>query len=445
MASSLPSRPAAGPALALSSGSSADAHVYEEEHVHHVYEAIAPHFSATRHKPWPFVSSFLASQPPGSVGLDVGCGNGKNMGVNHNVVMLGCDRSAALVALARHSWCTPTTTTTTNQPHAQQAHQQQASSQDQTEVKHRTAAGHGPVIAGADVAVADGLVLPFREGSADFVICIAVIHHLSTRERRVDAIRHLLRCIRRRTDPVEKQQQGQVLVYVWALEQSSSRRGWDEGGEQDLLVPWVMKAPQQPKKKQQPQGQGNKAKHPNKKSGAAKDPPDGGAPAKQHGDKLMVSWSSGGEGGEGGRGAVVMQGHRQESHNNHLVDRSRDVSRETATTTGAAEDKGAQEGGVAAAEAEENAFAAAADNAKRADDGQQQQGPGQGSRWEKQAAPAPAAGPEEGLVKQGHADQTFHRFYHLYKKGELEQDVAAAGGQVVSSGYERDNWWVIAG
>ncbi|KAF3765805.1 S-adenosyl-L-methionine-dependent methyltransferase, partial [Cryphonectria parasitica EP155] len=230
---------------------------YEETHVHGVYEAIAPHFSATRHKPWPFVSSFLASRPAGSVGLDVGCGNGKNMGVNRDVVMLGCDRSAALVSLAR-DMCTSSTS-----PAA-------------------------VALPGADAAVADSLDLPFRDGRADFVICIAVIHHLSTRERRVDAIRQLLRCVRR--DGKTNIGGGQVLVYVWALEQGTSRRGWDEGGEQDLLVPWVMKAPQQKKKKE---------------------------------------------------------------------------------------------------------------------------------------------------------EKTFHRFYHLYKKGELEEDVLAAGGEVLRSGYERDNWWVI--
>lgn len=48
-----------------------------------VYENIADHFSDTRYKPWPKVSSFLSSLPAGSVILDVGCGNGKNMGLSH--------------------------------------------------------------------------------------------------------------------------------------------------------------------------------------------------------------------------------------------------------------------------------------------------------------------------------------------------------------------------
>jgi tRNA (uracil-5-)-methyltransferase TRM9 len=40
--------------------------------------------------------------------------------------------------------------------------------------------------------------------------------------------------------------------------------------------------------------------------------------------------------------------------------------------------------------------------------------------------------------------RTFQRYYHLYRSGELERDVIEAGGRVVDSGYERDNWWAIA-
>jgi tRNA (uracil-5-)-methyltransferase TRM9 len=41
-------------------------------------------------------------------------------------------------------------------------------------------------------------------------------------------------------------------------------------------------------------------------------------------------------------------------------------------------------------------------------------------------------------------DRTFHRYYHLYRKGELEDDLRAAGGRIVEAGYEKDNWWAIA-
>ncbi|GAO14211.1 uncharacterized protein UV8b_08066 [Ustilaginoidea virens] len=209
---------------------------FEAAHVHAVYESIAPHFSATRHSPWPLVSRFLRALPPGAVGLDVGAGNGKYAPVNPALHLLASDRSPALARLAR----------------AQRR---------------------------AEVLLADSLALPYRAACADFAICIAVVHHLSTRPRRQRALAALLRVLRPR---------GRALVYVWALEQgSSSRRGWHAACPQDALVPWVVRA------------------------------------------------------------------------------------------------------------------------------------------------------------KGGLPDQTYHRYYHLYREGELEEDVAAAGGVVCESGYERDNWWVI--
>lgn len=379
----------------LSSGEGHAAAVYEETHVHGVYEAIAPHFSATRHKPWPFVSSFLASQPPGSVGLDVGCGNGKNMGVNQDVVMLGCDRSAALVALARDMWCTG-----------------RASNND----------GHG-AIAGADVAVADGLCLPFREASADFVICIAVIHHLSTRERRVDAIRRLLRCTRRNKNnkangrssteaysPLDADKLGGgVLVYVWALEQSSSRRGWDKDSEQDLLVPWVMKAPQQKKIKTSQPPKTRKKKQEMPATAAHQ------VPATACRDRNGAGEGRDPSSGEGGE---YMQGRRQQSHGTHG---------EEGRTTAAADADANEDADPPAAMSQPSGKQSTGDNAEEtggetSSDGHQQ--------------PQPQQVTEE--------DKTFHRFYHLYKEGELEEDILAAGGQVLRSGYERDNWWVIA-
>ncbi|EOO00081.1 putative trna (uracil-5-)-methyltransferase trm9 protein [Phaeoacremonium minimum UCRPA7] len=315
---------------------------YEETHVHGVYEAIAPHFSATRHKPWPMVSNFLRAQPPGAVGLDVGCGNGKYLAVNPHVVLLGSDRSASLISLARRQFV-----------HDGGA----AAAQAAAEGVDVGGGGRPEKGSGTDVMVADGLALPFRDEAVDFVICIAVIHHLSTRERRVDAIRQLLKHVRRKQqqqqgargaitagqaddadasvdaskDDVDRRGasragsgsgSGQVLVFVWALEQGTSRRGWDEGGEQDLLVPWVMKQ----------QGQQRQKK---------------------------------------------MQKQKQASRNGD-------------------EDKSGEP-------------------------------------------------PPDHQQHPSHTDKTYQRYYHLYRKGELEEDVIAAGGEVLSAGYERDNWWVIAG
>ena len=110
---------------------------------------------------------------------------------------------------------------------------------------------------------------------------------------------------------------GKALIYVWALEQKESRRGWDAGHEQDVMVPWVMK-------------------------------------------------SGTGKGKKGKKGG----GKEEESRGN--------------------------------------------------DEREDQ---------------------EEG-TKQPES-KTFLRYYHLYRRGELEQDVEQAGGKVVNSGYEKDNWWAI--
>jgi len=174
---------------------------------------------------------------------------------------------------------------------------------DRSSALARIAACHQP----HEVLVADALALPLGGGGSnghgngrfDFALSIAVIHHLSTPTRRIEAIAEILRCLK---------QGGQALIYVWALEQKNSRRGWDEGHEQDVMVPWVMKT-----------GKGK------------------------------------------GKGKQTL---------------------------------------------------------------------------------------EDGLERDAEGKETeatFQRYYHLYREGELEGDVAAAGGVVVRSGYERDNWWAVVG
>ncbi|KAI5862340.1 S-adenosyl-L-methionine-dependent methyltransferase [Durotheca rogersii] len=243
-----------------SSSSAYDAaETYEQHHVHSVYESIATHFSSTRYKPWPLVASFLASLPPGSVGLDVGCGNGKYLGVNPDLFIIGSDRSASLARLA----CDRTRAAVTADGGGDRGSSSSSSKGSSC----------------ADVVgIADGLALPFGGGRrrvVDFAICIAVVHHLSTRERRVAAVRALL-------DGVAPGA-GRVLVYVWALEQGGSRRGWDEStADQDQLVPWVLKSGQP--------GGGNKSKGKKsrkgmeEKTGAVASAEGGGGGAEIHGD-----------------------------------------------------------------------------------------------------------------------------------------------------------------
>lgn len=79
----------------------------EQQYVHKVYEEIATHFSSTRHSPWPRVVEFLRSLPEGSIVADVGCGNGKYLGINRDLYMVSSSYchlfSSVLVFIVSHS------------------------------------------------------------------------------------------------------------------------------------------------------------------------------------------------------------------------------------------------------------------------------------------------------------------------------------------------------
>lgn len=143
----------------------------EQYYVHNVYDTIADHFSQTRYKPWPLIERFLASLQPGSLGLDSGTGNGKYLPLNQQgrLHMIGLDRSLNLLKIAQH------------------------------------AGGHD-----RDVVLGDALGLSWRGKvfvrpqvircllkfsnpffNQDFAISIATIHHLSTPDRRCEAIKVL--------------------------------------------------------------------------------------------------------------------------------------------------------------------------------------------------------------------------------------------------------------
>lgn len=138
----------------------------EKKYVHSVYDAFAPHFSATRFAKWPKVATFLGSLPSGSLVLDAGCGNGKYLGFNLDSFFIGCDISAPLIGICADR-------------------------------------GH-------EVLVADAVNLPYRTGYGDAAISIAVLHHLSTEDRRKKAIHELVRVVKKG---------GLVLITVWAVEQ----------------------------------------------------------------------------------------------------------------------------------------------------------------------------------------------------------------------------------
>merc|ERR1719154_102453 len=110
------------------------------------------------------------------------------------------------------------------------------------------------------------LALGLKDSIADGIICIAVLHHLTTDQRRIIALKEMMRVLK---------DGGKVLVYVWAkdqkkekemssylkqnkknLRQESEASKSSEQGEfglpvhqnrtefkhQDVLVPWKLKS-----------------------------------------------------------------------------------------------------------------------------------------------------------------------------------------------------------
>ncbi|KAG8198681.1 hypothetical protein JTE90_015508 [Oedothorax gibbosus] len=155
----------------------------EKAYVHDVYDHFsgggAPPVDAPRYRPWPRVRHFLMELEPGSLVADVGCGSGKYLDINPDLMKIGCDRCAPLVVQARSK---------------------------------------------GEVLRCDNLRLPFRDDTFDAVLSVAVVHHFATTDRRVAAIREITRVLRIG---------GKVLITVWAMEQR--HRKFDS---QDVLVPW---------------------------------------------------------------------------------------------------------------------------------------------------------------------------------------------------------------
>ncbi len=164
---------------------------FEKKYVKDVYNSIAEHFSHTRYKAWPSVHAFLKSLPQGSIVGDIGCGNGKYMFCVDHLQFVGSDIAENFAKICK----------------------------DKDKL--------------IQVLVSDTTNVPFRDSSLDHAISIAVIHHLSTADRRKHAIKELLRVVK---------PNGRVLIYVWAYEQDDKKFV-----DQDVFVPWNNQAKFEPK------------------------------------------------------------------------------------------------------------------------------------------------------------------------------------------------------
>jgi len=166
----------------------------EVEHVRKVYDCVAEQWHGTRYKAWPRVADFVREvcSEPGALVGDIGCGNGKNAGACFEAgsFCVACDISLKLV-----------------------------------EIAHRETRDMA-----CDAFGADALTLPIRSNSLDAALCIAVLHHISTPERRLRTVSECVRVLR---------PGGEALFYAWALEQREfESRSGHRFETPDVLVPF---------------------------------------------------------------------------------------------------------------------------------------------------------------------------------------------------------------
>ena len=156
--------------------------IFEKTHVKDVYEDISEHFDNTRHYSWDKVEEFVKNINVNTINFDIGCGNGRNMRIREDCHFIGFDITFNLLKKIE--------------------------------------------VNGNDGVQCSNLNLPVRDNVADNILSIAVIHHFATEERRLEAIKEMIRVLRIG---------GRILIYVWAKEQERFKNK-----SQDLLVGWKL-------------------------------------------------------------------------------------------------------------------------------------------------------------------------------------------------------------
>lgn len=158
-----------------------------DNEVKEVYERIASEFNLTRrNRVWPCVMRFLDNMIINSNGVEIGCGNGKNMLYRNDINMCGVDFCNNFIDICRGK--------------------------------------------NLDVYNSDMRSLPFDNNKFDFSISIAVLHHLYNIEDRVKAINEQIRITK---------DGGLMFILVWDIYQSiESRRKFSKSDE---MVSWKMK------------------------------------------------------------------------------------------------------------------------------------------------------------------------------------------------------------
>lgn len=142
----------------------------EKKYVYDTYKKISHHFDTTRAYLWQSVKDFLEIIPENSIICEIGSGNGKNL-QKKNCINLAFDLCPEFCKITKKK--------------------------------------------NIESIISNNLNIPLKTSSVDYVLSIAVIHHLSTHERRIKAIEELIRILK---------PNGKLLIQVWAFEQNKKSK-----------------------------------------------------------------------------------------------------------------------------------------------------------------------------------------------------------------------------
>tara|TARA_B110000858_G_scaffold150300_1_gene171021 strand:+ start:543 stop:1181 length:639 start_codon:yes stop_codon:yes gene_type:complete len=162
----------------------------EKDYVVGVYSKIANHFSDTRFNQWPWVIEYLeiitSPDLEYPVVLDVGCGNGRNMDQLEKDYVYGIDNCQEFVDIC--------------------------------------------IQCGKNVSLGDMTDIHFPDDVFDHLLSIASFHHLSTEERRLEALREMHRVTK---------DGGSMLLSVWSIDQPpDTKQAKNIQAYSDTMVSW---------------------------------------------------------------------------------------------------------------------------------------------------------------------------------------------------------------
>ena len=141
--------------------------VIEKKYVQSTYSCIYNHFSSTRHYVWPCVKAFLNNKTSKQMGLEIGCGNAKNILYNTDLNIIGIDSCREFLSL------------------------------------------NLSLNPSLNILQADCCHLPFSDNTFDYCLSIACFHHLSTSERRYTALYEMIRVLKKG---------GSGCITLWSVE-----------------------------------------------------------------------------------------------------------------------------------------------------------------------------------------------------------------------------------